>query len=195
MTEPNAGDVEVPRSESGNVTSAEPPEPKPSNREIVRDAAGRPIPAALASQFVAARDANRDAQKLVKELRKFIGSMAHQEWGKGIPAILSTVEAETKTVGENVASSIPAYLCPHTDDAGVHVQPGNCKVCHGRGWLSRHVYRQLPDPVKQICKDRAEKAGEETEPCDDPESEVTVHENDDKRGGGWNGHVSSRRAS
>lgn len=176
------GNVVKPAAESGRATSQDEPatksEPEPTTPKAttppepngspladqVRDGTGRVVPPQLMECFRSGRQLVRDTRELLGEVFDGIQAASGEEWGKGLPAILTTVEAEIKTVGENVGSSIPAYLCPHTDDTGTHVQPGNCKVCHGRGWLSRHVYRQLPDPVKQLCKDRAGKdaVGDET---------------------------------
>jgi hypothetical protein len=98
-----------------------------------------------------------------------IKAAGDEDWGKGFPALVQTVDTDLKKIAQDVSSAVPFCCCPHIDERGEHHLGGTCKVCVGnRGWLSRHNWHQLSDPVKKLIDEMAA----DNQP-------VTVYESDD----------------
>lgn len=136
---------------------AEPPAVPRPPADQVRDKLGRVVPDHLADAFRAGRKLAKTVWDNRASDLALIRAAAEQPWGAAVVGVLNTVEAEGRSVAENVASAVPAYLCPDVDGEGNHAQPGRCRFCMGRVWLTRHNYHLLPQAQKRVCASKAGK--------------------------------------
>ncbi|VTT97586.1 Holliday junction resolvasome endonuclease subunit-like protein OS=Cyanothece sp. (strain PCC 7822) GN=Cyan7822_6265 PE=4 SV=1 [Gemmataceae bacterium] len=158
--EPEAGEAEVGRAASATLVAArdvEPPVALKPPTEPVRDGVGRVVPDHLVPLFLGGRAFASDARAARRAEVEKVKAAAGEPWGAALPGVLNMYQAEVESIVNHLTASVPAYLCPEVDERGGHAQPGRCRHCMGRGWLTRHNYHLLMDSLKLVCKAKAGK--------------------------------------
>lgn len=141
-------------------TSAPPP-----NSVGVRDSRGRAVPAKLVESFRRGKELLLAVREAMNQVQATIRQAVTNCGGEALPAVVHLIDSEIASVIENVSSAIPYACCPHLADDGSHRQGRTCRVCGGRGWVSRHVWRQMPDTLRALCDSQSSTTAQEDTAC------------------------------
>jgi len=115
--------------------------------EDAQDAGGWVPPSDYQAHFERGRALVRDVTELVSKLRGRIATSAYEPGGEAVSNLLSVIDRQLEQIQGDIADSVPYALCPNRGCA----KKDRCTVCRGRGWVTRHIYRQLPNELQQQC--------------------------------------------
>lgn len=134
------------------------PQQQPKSEKPFTDGRGRVVPDALVPQFRLAKAFLNDFRGVLREAAAGLKSVTDEPWGGGIKQLLPNLEGDLDKLSTDAGAAIPFVCCPHVAQAtGEHEVPGNCRTCvKNRGWLTRHNWHTLSDPVKKLIDEFAE---------------------------------------
>ena len=121
--------------------------------EVMRDARGRVIPEPLRLQYAQGRECLKEVRAIHATAMKVLSALAAEPGGAGVKVMLHNLELDYKKIAKEVSHGIFYVCCPYVDHTGGHPLGGACKACGtvgSRGWLTRHQWETLSDPIKKL---------------------------------------------